>query len=263
MFDVTGKVALITGGSQGIGAAIAKEFLQAGLRGVSIMARSEETSMKVIKELTNEFGEGKAVFIKGDVSDRQQFDDAFKRTVGVFNNIDIVVNNAIARGETAWERIIAVNLTGSITGTILALENYIPKYASDNGGVIINISSSAGLHGFPPLPVYTASKSGIIGLTRALGSDFHYKRTNIKVIAVCAGYTDTPAIFTDKSDFLGKAYFDLYEDYMKNLFPQPASAVSKAVVTVIKEGCSGSIWIADNSKPPYEVQLAVKKEEEQ
>ncbi|KAK5640404.1 hypothetical protein RI129_011215 [Pyrocoelia pectoralis] len=265
MFDISGKIGLITGGSKGIGLGIAKAFLESGLRGVLILARNEEIGVRVAGELNREFGEGKAIFIKADVSDKNQFDDAFKKTVDVFKNIDIVVNNATEVSDADWERSIAVHLIGTITGTMLAYEQYIPKYSSDqNGGVIINISSEAGLYGFPATPIYSAAKSGINELTRSLGSDYHYKRTKIKVIAVCPGYTDTDATSVMKEqNFIGRAYFEFCTN-SSQFFPsaQPTSAVGKAVVEVVSGGRSGSVWIAERSEPPYEVKLLEKKQNE-
>ncbi|KAK5646391.1 hypothetical protein RI129_004855 [Pyrocoelia pectoralis] len=259
MFDVSGKIGLITGGTQGIGAAIAKEFLQAGLRGIAILARTEGKGLQVVKDLNEEFGDGKAIFIQTDVADKKQFDDAFKRTIEVFKNIDIVVNNAVVDSGRNWEKYIAVNLTGPITGTFLAFENYIPKYRTGQEGVIINISSVAGLYGNAGAPHYAASKAGVIELSRSIGNDIHYNRVKVKVIAICPGYTDTPGVLVTEENYLGAPYFKAYQDRVKDLRPQPSTTVSKAVVDVIKKGRNGSVWIVMDNQPPYEVRLEINK----
>ncbi|XP_031338210.1 15-hydroxyprostaglandin dehydrogenase [NAD(+)]-like [Photinus pyralis] len=259
MFPISGKVALITGGSEGIGAAIAKELLRAELKGVAILGRSAGKGTRRVEELTNEFGKGRVIFIRADVLIKEEIEEAFKKTVEIFHNIDIVVNNALSRTKD-WDRYIAANLTGTITGTMLAYETYLPKYASDNKGVIINISSPSGLYGSPFSPLYAAAKSGSIALTISLGSDYHYNRTGIKVIAVCPGYTDTAAIDLGQDNFQGPAYYEAFVEAIKALPPpQPASVVGKAVVTVIKEARSGSVWMIHDSQPPYEVKTQVVK----
>ncbi|XP_031347716.1 15-hydroxyprostaglandin dehydrogenase [NAD(+)]-like isoform X2 [Photinus pyralis] len=257
MFEITGKVALITGASSGIGAAIASELLQAGAKGVSVVDINEGLGWEVSAELNKKFGNGRAVFIKTDVSNRRQLEDAFTKTVNVFNQLDIVVNNAAARGERNWEKNIAVNLTGIVTGTILAYEHFLPKYKSSEEGAIINIASMAALYSYPSTPVYSAAKMGVIGITRSLGAKQHYQRTKIKVIAVCPGYTSTN-ILQDiaAEDLLGDDYYKIQVDMMK-LAPiaQPTTAVSRAVVEVIGIGASGSVWIADQNQSPYEVKV--------
>ncbi|XP_031347721.1 15-hydroxyprostaglandin dehydrogenase [NAD(+)]-like [Photinus pyralis] len=240
MYAVTGKVALITGGSRGIGAGIAREFLKAGLKGVTIVNINEEEGLNMVAELNNEFGQGKAAFFKTDVSVREEFDAALRRTVEVYNNLDIVVNNAVINGERDWERNIAVNLIDPINGTVLAHEKYLETYRSGEEAVIINVSSVAGLYPCAPLPIYATAKSGIIALTRSMGCSPHYTRTKIKVIAVCPGATDTLALTIVK--FLGPAYSDLYDDLRKcTPPPQRVSSVSKGILQIIEEGESGSV----------------------
>ncbi|XP_031338209.1 15-hydroxyprostaglandin dehydrogenase [NAD(+)]-like [Photinus pyralis] len=259
MFPISGKVALITGGSEGIGAAIAKELLRAGLKGVTILGRSADKGTRMVEELTKEFGKGKAIFIRADVSTKEEIEEAFKKTVEIFNNIDIVVNNAVTLTKD-WDRYITANLTGTIAGTMLAYETYLPKYASDNKGVIIIMSSQSGLYGEPSAPLYAASKSGGIALTISMGSEYHYNRTGIKVIAVCPGYTDTPGVGVGEGNFEGRAYYEAFLELIKDQpTPQPASAVGKAVVTIIKEARSGSIWMVHDSQSPYEVKMEVVK----
>ncbi|KAB0796089.1 hypothetical protein PPYR_10150 [Photinus pyralis] len=259
MFVIEGKVALITGASSGIGAAIAKGLLQAGAKGTSILDINESLGLQVTEELNKEFGKGKAVFVKTDVSDRRQFEDAFKKTVDVFNQLDIVVNNAAVIDEKNWEKNIAINLIGFVNGTILGYEHFLPKYKSSDEGVIINIASMAGLYPYPPLPIYSTAKSGIIGLTRSLGFQKHYQRTQIKVIAVCPGSTSTNNRRIKEEDLLGNAYYKIQEEILKlTPPPQAAATVSKAVVDITKGGSSGSVWIVDQNQPPYEVSFLRK-----
>lgn len=78
-----------------------------------------------------------------------------------------------------------------INGTLLAIDHYISKYKSSDEGLVINVSSVSGLTPLETFPVYSSTKSAVIQFTRALGTDFHFNRTKIRVIAVCPGPTDT------------------------------------------------------------------------
>lgn len=95
---------------------------------------------------------------------------------------------------------------GTVNGTLLGMEEYIPKYRGGNEGVIVNISSIAGLDPYLTLPVYTGTKFAVQSLSRAFGHKYHYERTKVKVITLCPGMTETSLIseLSDKS--LGPAY---------------------------------------------------------
>lgn len=256
MFKFEGKVGLVTGGASGIGAVIVKELLKAGLKGVAVLDISEDLGLQLVDQLNDEFGTGRAIFLNVDVSDRKQFDDAFISTINIFGGIDIVINNASSGTEIDWEKHIGVNLTGTVNGTILAFDRYLPKYKSDNEAVIVNMASLAGLYGYPATPVYAATKSGIIELTRSLGHDLHYNRTKIKVIAVCPGYTGTTLRGMNEKNFLGPQYYEILKETL-TVDPvfQPPTAVSKGVIEIINKASSGSVWMIKESKPPYQVEL--------
>ncbi|KAF5288174.1 hypothetical protein FQA39_LY03942 [Lamprigera yunnana] len=209
MFEIQGKVALVTGGASGIGLAIAQELLKNGLKGVGIVDINEKLGIEEVKKINEIFGENKAIFIKTDVAERNQIDDAFKLVVGTFKNLDIVINSAGIMKNSQWEREIAVNLTGTVTSNILAFEEYFPKHRTGEECVIINVSSISGVTKvFAYCPVYCATKCGVIGLTRSFGSKLNYERSKIKVMAVCPGSTETAFhSLTDK--LLGPVYYDL------------------------------------------------------
>ncbi|KAB0796093.1 hypothetical protein PPYR_10154 [Photinus pyralis] len=253
MFKIAGKVGLITGGATGIGAAIARNLLEAGLKGIAIVDINERDGLESVSKLNEEFGKSSSVFIRADVSVREQLDDAFKKTVKTFNNLDIVVNNAGRLEDSEWEATIGINLVGTVNGTILAYEHYLPTYKSDDETVIVNISSMAALHRYPLAPIYASAKAGIIALTRSLGCGPHYKRTKIKTLAICPGITSTAILDVKEDHFLGPAYFRMYQDLLRSSPPQPISAVSNAVIKVIKEGRSGSLWAVEHSREPVEL----------
>ena len=180
--SLEGKTALVTGGSRGIGRAIALELAQAGAR-VTLSYRSGKDEAE---EVAREAG-GSAV--QADVSNA---DDA-KRLVGEAGELDILVNNAgvtrdgvIARmSDEDWNEVIETNL-GGVFHTCRAAARGMMKRRS---GSIVNISSIVGVHGNPGQTNYSASKAGIIGFTKALARELGVRGVRANVVA--PGYVDT------------------------------------------------------------------------
>lgn len=102
---------------------------------------------------------------------------------------------------------------GTVYGTLLGMEEYIPKYRSGNEGVIVNISSIAGLDSYCSIPVYTGTKFAVQGISRSFGDKHHYERTKVKVITICPGVTKTNLI----SDIAGKTLGPAYENLMMSI----------------------------------------------
>ncbi|CAB1455928.1 unnamed protein product [Pleuronectes platessa] len=140
--SLQGKVALVTGGAQGIGRAVVQSLLHS-LAKVTVVDLNKICGEECKTHLDAEFGEGNCTFIQCDVSDGDSLKDAFQRTVDQFGRLDIVINNAGINNEKNWEKTIQVNLTSVIKGTYLALEHMSKEYGNE-GGTIINVSSMAG-----------------------------------------------------------------------------------------------------------------------
>ena len=186
MSDLSHHHALITGGGSGIGLAIAKAFLAKGAR-VTISGRSQERLDQAIEKLAG----GTAV--RGDVTAPDDIARLAKQARAASGPVSCLVNNAgIAESrafaeadQEHWDRTIAINLTGVYRTTKAFLEDLL---AAEDGR-IINIASTAGLKGFAFIAAYTASKHGLVGLTKSLALEF--AQTRLTVNAICPGFTDT------------------------------------------------------------------------
>jgi NAD(P)-dependent dehydrogenase (short-subunit alcohol dehydrogenase family) len=189
--DFAGKVAVVTGGGNGIGAATCRAFAATGAR-VAILDRVAEAAETVAKEITARGGSASAHAV--DVADRSQFTDAAAAIARSAGGIDILVNGAgtmVRRmipemGAADWDRVIAVNLTGALHG----IQAVLPFMRSRGGGAIVNVASIAGQRiSFGGTANYTASKAGLLGLTRHAA--YELAPDGIRVNAVCPGPTAT------------------------------------------------------------------------
>lgn len=186
-FNLDGRVALVTGGARGIGAAAAQALHRAGARVVIA-----DVVEKQGRELAATLGEG-ALFVPLDVSDERGWASAIRKVVDTFGALDVLVNNAaiantapIEKFTTAkWNAVIAVNLTGVFFGC----RAVVPKMKAQGGGSIINISSVDGLRGSPATHAYTAAKFGVRGLSQSLAVELG--PAGIRVNSVHPGYVRT------------------------------------------------------------------------
>jgi NAD(P)-dependent dehydrogenase (short-subunit alcohol dehydrogenase family) len=186
-----GRHAIVTGGSRGIGAAVAAELVNRGAK-VTLMGRSAETLERQAVELRGDSGATVSI-AECDVADERSVRAAFAHAISTLGPAYILVNNAgIAKSRMftqttrdVWDETLAVNLTG----TFLCTTEVLPAMMEAKSGRIVNIASTAGLRGYRTMAAYCASKHGVIGLTRALALET--AKHGITVNAVCPSYTDT------------------------------------------------------------------------
>lgn len=187
------KIMLVTGATSGIGKAVA---LRAALEGatVIVVGRNEERGNAVVAEIVKE--EGKAVFLRCDVSDKNAVKEMFKTIKEKYGKIDIAINNAgiVGASKTVeelsdddWSNVIDANLNSCFYCCREEVQLMQP-----DGGAIVNVASVAGMRGFPSAAAYVSSKHAVIGLTKAVAVDYATK--GITCNAVCPGTTDTPLV---------------------------------------------------------------------
>ncbi|HUK63833.1 MAG TPA: SDR family NAD(P)-dependent oxidoreductase, partial [Dongiaceae bacterium] len=190
MFDLKGRVAIVTGGNGGIGLGMARGLAGAGAR-VVVAGRDQKKSRAAVEDLTSRGGEAHAIAV--DVSDERAVGKLIEGTLERWGRLDILVNNAginirkpvqeLALEE--WHRVLDTNLTSAF----LCSKAAYPAFKKAGGGKIINIGSMMSIFGASFAPVYSSSKGGIVQLTKSTA--VAWARDNIQVNAVLPGWIDT------------------------------------------------------------------------
>jgi NAD(P)-dependent dehydrogenase (short-subunit alcohol dehydrogenase family) len=198
MGEFEGRVALVTGGAQGIGKGIAEGFAREGA-GVGIADIDADAAGRLAAAIVD--AGGRAVATIGDVSKAADAERMVAETIAGLGRLDVLVNNAGIQPvdwyyrveetpEEVWDRILGVNLKG----TFLMSKYAIPEIRASGGGAVVNIASVQGLQSMPRVPSYAASKGGMLSLTRNMALD--YAREGIRVNAVCPGTIDSEMVRT-------------------------------------------------------------------
>lgn len=195
LFDLTGKIAIVTGAARGIGQSIAIELAKAGADIVVSDIITGEDTVNQIKKLNR-----KSIYVKTDISNKLEVNNLINQTIKTFKKIDILVNNAgiyisgptLEFSEENWDKTMNINLKGGFLCSQAALR-YMKK-----GSSIINISSVAGIEGSAGGAAYCTSKGGIRLLTKALAAEF--SPLGIRVNSIHPGLIDTSMVKEIKKD---------------------------------------------------------------
>ncbi|MEZ2337958.1 SDR family NAD(P)-dependent oxidoreductase [Mucilaginibacter sp. RCC_168] len=190
MNKLQNKVAVVTGASKGIGAAIAKHFAAAGAKIVVNYATSKEGADKVVKEITD--NGGTAIAVQANVSNEADVTRLFEETKKTFGALDVLVNNAVAQGYAPIEQISVEafhqSFNVNVLGPILTIQAAL-KLFGDKGGNIINISSGASKYPLPNASLYSSTKAALDAFTIALSKELGVK--NVRINSILPGATDT------------------------------------------------------------------------
>jgi len=183
--DLTGKVAVITGGGSGIGSTLARRFAASGAK--VVLGGRRERPLQQTAEMIRAAG-GASEWVCTDVSKPADVDRLFERAVASYGGVDILLNNAGIAGPTAaladvsleqWDEVLAINLTG----VFLCCKAALPLMRARGGGRIINIGSGSGKRPLPLRTPYTTSKLGLVGLTRTLAHEVGMDGITVNVIS--------------------------------------------------------------------------------
>jgi len=228
------KVAIVTGGSFGIGRATAVLFARKGAKVVIADWIEDSDTLTQIKDEG-----GTAIFVKCDVSKSEDVKKVVDKTIETLGSLDFAFNNAGIEGTTApseecteenWDKTLSINLKG----IWLCMKYEIPQMLKQGKGAIVNCASVAGLIGFPGLPAYVASKHGVVGLTKTAALENAKK--GIRINAVCPGVIKTAMIdrITGKDKTVEKQYENM-EPVGRMGKPEE---VAEAVVWLCSDGAS-------------------------
>ena len=216
MNRLDGRVAVVTGGSRGIGAAIVRAFVDEGAL-VAFNGRSAESGAALMEELAEP---ERVWFRQGSVTVTADLEKLIDGAVERFGKLDILVNNAGGSNamqpvaeldEAAWESDLRFNLTSTFLGTKMALKHMLPA----GYGTIINISSVEGKMGVPVMAAYTACKHGVNGFTKAVAAEVG--RAGITVNAICPGLILTDAV-TGGGPALAESMGMTFDEMVENVF---------------------------------------------
>ncbi len=202
MFDLGEKAALVTGGSRGIGRAIALALAKQGARVAVNYVANAQAAQEVVQQIGG--CGGQAVALQGDVSQPEDARRLVDETLAAFGGLHILVNNAgltqddllLRMSEEAWDRVLAVDLRGAFLCTKAALRPMIRQ----RWGRIINIASVAGIVGNPGQANYAAAKAGLIGLTKAVAKEVASRNVTANAIAPGLVRTELTADLADAQE---------------------------------------------------------------
>jgi NAD(P)-dependent dehydrogenase (short-subunit alcohol dehydrogenase family) len=232
MTTLSGKVALVTGGTSGIGKASAIALAQAGAK-VVVAGRRQAEGEETIRQIQAIGGDG--FFVATDVSKEADVQALIEKTMARYGRLDIAFNNAGVdqqttplpeQTETTYDRIMDIN----VKGVWLSLKHEIPAMLKNGGGAIVNTTSGLGLVGAAGVPIYVASKHAVEGLTKSVALE--YAKQGIRVNAVSPGL-----IQTEMLDHSVQTNTELME-YFKTMLPMGRIGTPQEVVNAVLWLCS-------------------------
>ncbi|XP_050531784.1 15-hydroxyprostaglandin dehydrogenase [NAD(+)]-like isoform X2 [Daktulosphaira vitifoliae] len=218
--DLKNKVALVTGAASGIGYNYCSYLLFNGVK-VAFCDIDKTKCQSIVDEFSKKYGQNNVLAVYCDVTDNLSFENAFKSCIDYFKKLDIVINNAGIFNETMkdWNKTMEINYGGVVRGTMLALK-YMGTPFGGKGGTVVQTASIAGLmSNIWIAPMYRSTKRAVVEYTRAVGDPRTFQHFNVRIMAICPGFTDTPLLEGDRvHQHLIKEFYEVAQKFANN-FP--------------------------------------------
>ncbi|XP_073976776.1 15-hydroxyprostaglandin dehydrogenase [NAD(+)]-like isoform X2 [Rhodnius prolixus] len=251
------KIALITGGTTGVGFAAAQELLCNDLYRVVITDMDTCKGKEAVEKLNNQFGEHKACFMQLDTYKEKHFYDVIQKIIKVFGNLDVLINNPGIPKKKTWEEEVNSKIMSAIRGTVVGTD-IMSKQKLRRGGVIINLASALAFENFPGAPIYVSSNNGVVGFTKAWGATPNYLATNVRTVSMNPGITEGMIIENTAAPEDKEVQATLAK-----LSAQKASSVGRAIVYLVQHAPSGTVWFVDSNvlyrgRIPHRLQYSEK-----
>ncbi|XP_017478031.1 PREDICTED: alcohol dehydrogenase-like [Rhagoletis zephyria] len=239
--DLSGKNVIYEGGFGGIGQRCLQEFLAKGVKNLAIFDLQENATL--LQTLQNAYPDANIFFVQFDITKKDSITAAFKIAVEKMGHFDLLVNGCGLMDDNQVELMIDINLMGLIHSTFAALP-YMDKSTGGRGGIIINISSVAGLEPTAAVSVYSAAKHGVTAFTRCMANPFYFKHHGVTFITICPGITETALVANPhtKSTFKFAAGLAARLDEAGRQSPE---ICAKNLVKVAETGKNGGVYMLD------------------
>lgn len=243
---VKSKVIVITGGNNLPTLNLAETFADAGAQAIILGTPPNEHFIQATNKLNQKHGEDKVIIEPCDLTKKSHVTNLFKIATKLFNKVDLVVNSADVDGPI--DVTISTNINSVVLGTLTGF-HFMGTNTGGMGGTIINISSLFGLDPFFGSPVYSGAKSFIIGFSRAMGTDYFYKLTNVKLLTICVGVTNINTVPSTNSVLPG--FDSLNYDKIKHMDKKPVykrEQLNNCLNDMLEDGENGSVWIVEDKE---------------
>lgn len=252
LLDIRRKNAIIIGGGSSVGYEAAYYLLAEGVERVIIADVNQCTGVEVTKKLVDLFGCGKAFYLMTDVVQQPSIEMAFKQIYSLIGRLHVYVNCAAIYNETpqCWEKMITNNLLGTVRGMLLAYK-YLSCNAEEDcctSSVILNVTSYGSIANVPTMPLFSAASGGISGLTSSFGQNFHYCKTRVRCLTLCASCSDSGLLKNMERYHYDKGWASKSAAAMRCCTKQSSKVVGKAIVQAVKSGLNGAVYVVKDGK---------------
>ncbi|KAH8273830.1 hypothetical protein KR044_001574, partial [Drosophila immigrans] len=238
--DLSGKNVVYLGGYGGIGQKTCKELLDRQLQALVVFDLT--LNEQILDDWQSQYPNTEIFYQKVDITQRPDIEAAYKVTAERLGHFDLVVNGMGLLDDRQIELTIQINLVGLINSCLIALE-YMDKSKGGQGGMIVNISSVAGIEPTSRMSVYSASKHGVTGFTRSMAGPF-LRPSGISFVTICPGLTETPLLHEmhNKTAYSFKTSTTTGSSTIKR---QPSHVCAQNILKVIEQATNGSVWRLD------------------